>query len=132
MKTDRLGKFLLAVIAVLLVQIAVQNLRKPIEPVHAAAPTRQAWEYKFIQRTFRFERGSASGTSSWSEDGKSLAVDEDDSSPLIQKFSDLGSQGWELVTDTPFSLSGRMYPKIEASANGVTTAEKWTFKRPKQ
>lgn len=132
MKPDRLGNFLLAVIAVSLLQIAGQNLWKPILPVHAAAPTKQTWEYKFIQRSFRFEHGSAAGTLSWKEDGKSLAVDEDDSIPMIRKFSDLGSQGWELVSDTPFSFSGRAYPKIEVSANGVTTAEMWTFKRPKQ
>jgi hypothetical protein len=97
--------------------------------VHAGTPQRSAYEYKFIQRTFYYDHGKAAGTSSWREDGKELPVNNDRTIALIPKFHQLGSEGWELVTDTTYSFLGKTFPNAQMAANGLTTDETWVFKR---
>jgi hypothetical protein len=131
MKTDRFTNALLSIIALALFIMAWQSLTLHSHPVQAATTTSKAWEYKFIGRTFAWKNGRMNGTAMWKEDGKTLDVPEDGNAPIGAKIQNLGSQGWELIADTPYSWRMNTSAKDDMAANGVSTDELFIFKRQK-
>ncbi|MFC5860961.1 DUF4177 domain-containing protein [Acidicapsa dinghuensis] len=151
MQSDRFTKFLLAVIALSLVALVGEGWRR--QPVVLAADgtaAKQVWEYKVIERSFRWKDNYVTGVDKWYEDGRALpAPGEDGWGALRTKLAELGAQGWELVSVTPYSDGMRMtlntnksplgltLPVSEASslsgfsAGGMTTNDQWVFKRIK-
>jgi hypothetical protein len=164
MKIDAFTKFVLGVIALALSAIAfrpwfqTEVASAQIAPAHAQpaakkAAASQQWEYKYIYR----ERGfSKIKDNQWiTGDWGFWQEDEDKLLPMPvemgKKLTQLGQDGWELVTVEPISTMATSYlfgttsicqqgafatcptaAKLDGnSTNGVTTAEKWLFKRPK-
>lgn len=96
---------------------------------------RQTWEYKVIFRYRGFE-GARQGENfqragdwyAWSDNAKDLPTPVD----MVEKLTELGDQGWELVSVTARSgyLGGL---EIHAAGDfaGFTSDEIWVFKRPK-
>jgi hypothetical protein len=135
MQTDRFTKAVLSVIALSVVVLAGQNWSTTAH----AATTRQAWEYKRLGRTFGMDRrsGTIAGVASLLEDGAVLPAGTDAGA----KIAEFGSQGWELVSVTAYSQMAQtqsqsaestLGPFVGQSMSGVTTADIWIFKRPKQ
>jgi len=117
MKTDLFTKTTLAVITLALVVIAGQGRLNRITTVHAAPVQQQRWDYKMIRIKFRWQNNVADGIDFVSDGGTKL-----DGQPNILDFTrNLGTQGWELVSVTPFSLW---------SSGGSSTDEVMMFKRP--
>jgi hypothetical protein len=91
-------------------------------------PTHENWEYKFISWSYGFEGPSVGGYTSWKEDGRDLPL-VDGKADLGGKIQALGLQGWELVSDTPYSRHMNVSPENHVAANGVSTDEMLIFKR---
>lgn len=139
MPTNRYTKVLLTVGVLLLAVIALRPIINPDLAAQAqvSKSSRQQWEYKVIVRSFKWDdKATISGTSSMSEDNKALSGTD-----MLAKLAELGAQGWELVGVTPYSEytqtrtaspSGNTDgPFIGWSMNGLTTTDKWIFKRAK-
>jgi hypothetical protein len=98
---------------------------------------RQTWEYKTILRSRGFAAAEenvqrAGEWDSWSEDGKRLPSPVD----IRAKLTQLGEQGWELVSVTPRSsvLGGHETTDdggVSSDYAGFTSDETWVFKRLK-
>ena len=136
MRTDKLTTSLLAIIALSLAVLAGENFRSRSTVVHAAPVSTQAWEYKSIVRVFECKNGQMQGVTSMSEDQKPLPAVVD----IVAKLNELGDQGWELVSVTPYSsysqagtstANSTQGPAAGYSWNGVTSLDRWIFKRPK-
>lgn len=153
MQNDRIIKLLLAVIALSLLALVGEGWRRqPVAVLAAdASAQKQVWEYKVIERSFRWKDSYVAGVDKWYEDGRALpAAGEDAWGALRAKLAELGAQGWELVSVTPYSDNMRMtlntnrsplgltLPVSEASslsgfsAGGAATNDQWVFKRLKQ
>lgn len=87
------------------------------QPVHAAV--RQQWDYSIIVRQREFDSFNRPGdwSHAWKDDADISASD------MNRTVQQMGAQGWELVGVYTYS-SG---PLI-----GVTTDDRWVFRRPKQ
>jgi hypothetical protein len=130
MKTDTFTKTTFATVALALVVLAGENINRNLNEVHAA--TTEAWQYKFIHRQFTpdFESGQVRGDS-WVEDGQTSPNGKNSSDTLGARIQELGSQGWELVTDTAFSTHANQNPQKPYAWNGVVSDELLIFKRRK-
>jgi hypothetical protein len=132
MKNTRLSTSFLGLIVVLLAVLAAENFKSQSSVVLAAPAVRQQWEYKRISCDFKFTNHTYDGIDSWQEDGKDLPKPVDMDSKLAQ----LGAQGWELVSVTPYATwfepisSGRASGSV-VSTSGVTTFNMYIFRRPK-
>jgi hypothetical protein len=73
---------------------------------------------------------SVGGYTSWKEDGLDLPL-VDGKADLGGKISALGLQGWELVSDTPYSRHMKVSPDNHVAANGVSTDEMLIFQEAK-
>jgi hypothetical protein len=130
MKNNRTSAAFLGLIVVLLAVLAAQNFKPLLSVVFAAPAMRQQWEYKRISREFKFNNYEFD---SWSEDGKDLPKPVE----LNAKLAQLGAQGWELVSVTPYSSwfrpvsSGNVSGSV-VGTSGLTTSDVYVFKRPKQ
>jgi hypothetical protein len=139
MKNDTFTKLLLSTISAALVVLALQSFRGQTPTVQAGG--RQGWEYKTITRSFGFKDGVYVGVNWWTEDSNStllpLPAAGTEGSAMRAKISELGGQGWELVSVTAYSwnysVDRRMGngPYVYTMLNGVSTDEEWVFKRPK-
>ena len=160
MKPDLFTKVALAVIAIMLALAAVKPLVSPDVAVRAQAgnvqrsshdQARQAWEYTIIKlgRSFTPEADGvylAGDWETWRQDGNKLATPVD----IVKKLSQLGGDGWELVSvnaessNATSSLEGRTSTICSgalcrptdaqlqgASMAGASNGEVWVFKRPK-
>ncbi len=120
-----------------LVVVAVLCLGGWIGYGQRTSSVRQTWEYKTILRSRGFAAGEenlqrAAEWSSWAEDKKPLPTPVD----ITAKLTQLGEQGWELVSVTPRSslLGGHESSDeggVSADYAGFTTDETWVFKRLK-
>jgi hypothetical protein len=81
--------------------------------------------------TVNLQTGSAWGTDHWTEDGNQLQGFGNDGGGLGARIQALGSQGWELVGDAVYSNKMNLNNTRTMAANGVSTAEMFTFKRRK-
>ena len=98
---------------------------------------RQTWEYKTVLRSRGFAAAEeklqrAAVWDSWAEDKQPLAAPVD----ITAKLTQLGDQGWELVSVTPRSslLGGHETSEeggVSSDYAGFTTDETWVFKRLK-
>ena len=98
---------------------------------------RQTWEYKTVLRSRGFaaaeeNHSRAAAWDSWAEDGKTLPTPVN----ITAKLTQLGEQGWELVSVTPRSSLLGGYESsdeggVSADYAGFTTDETWVFKRLK-
>ena len=120
-----------------LVVVAVLCLGGWIGYGQRTSSARQTWEYKTIHRSRGFAAAEenlqrAGEWDSWAEDGKRLPTPVD----ITAKLTQLGVQGWELVSVTPRSslLGGHESSDeggVSADYAGFTTDETWVFKRLK-
>jgi hypothetical protein len=141
MKTDHISKLVLAIIAIALVTLSVEHWQFRLNTVHAAVPSRQQWEYKVIWRAFYYENGDFQGPSEWREDQTMLPnpPKKDMGAALNTKLAELGAQGWELVSTTPYATnyqvnterwgSGINEAETQIHANGTTFNDMLVFKR---
>jgi hypothetical protein len=100
----------------------------------------QKWEYIYILRTRRIKVNKAlesSRLSKWEDhlicsDGSNKTLPEDG---LIDSMNELGYEGWELVTSigtsSEYSLNYSA-PFSNQNTAGLTTEERYVFKRPKE
>jgi hypothetical protein len=136
MKTDPVTKFLLAVIAVALVYIAGQGALNLVTPVHAATAG-SAFEYKYILKFTApdWNSGYFGGTATWLENGNQPPEGfSNDETGLGKRFQALGADGWELVSDVAISNHinvAKLNDSKTNAMNGVTTSERFMFKRKK-
>jgi hypothetical protein len=132
MKTDTVTIGLLGVIALALVFIACQGALKHITPVQAAT-TGTPYEYKFITRDIKadFQNGYAGGNGTWKEDGKIPRDELNNDRGLEARIQQIGSEGWELAADVVFSEHMKVNAQKNLASNGVSTGERFIFKRPK-
>lgn len=126
MKTHTLTNTLLAVITVALVVIAVRGHFTHNVTVSAAGFPR--WQYKFVDRSYSYNGNGTFAASTWKEDGQSPPDAANNIGGLGSRIQVLGSQGWELVSDTAFSENGGFNPQGHVAANGVTTRESLIFR----
>ena len=129
MRTTKYTAFVLSVMALALVVLAGEEFRDRTTVVHAAG-LRQAWEYKFVERGYKGQNGDITVTAYWKEDGNTPPADQNNTSGLSARVRVLGSQGWELVSDTPYSRHMKVDAANGLAANGVTSDETLIFKRP--
>jgi hypothetical protein len=126
---------MLTIIASALVAIACQGLLNPTTTAHAAsASTAQAYEYKTVIRynSINSESGYVGGTKSWKEDAADPPSGySNDDSGLGVRIRDLENQGWEMIANVPFSNLMNVNDAKTRSLNGVTTSERFIFKRKK-
>lgn len=129
MRTDIYTKAVLTGICLALFLIAGMGWIVPEASVHAA-PTpppvsTQTWEYKIYVRSWAWKTNDDGYDFFWdkstcSEDGNAAHCD------VGTALDQIGAQGWELVSVEPrASHAGNAWA-------GATTAEAWTFKRPKR
>lgn len=132
MKTDTVTKALLGIIALALAFIAGQDALNHITPVQAAS-TGTAYEYKFITRDIKadLQNGYVGGNGTWKEDGKIPRDELNNDGGLGARIQQLGSEGWELAADVAFSERMNVNAQRNMAANGVSTSEKFIFKRRK-
>jgi hypothetical protein len=111
MKPDTYTKVMIAVVGAMLIVFALKPLVLPGTIASAqgqkssAGIGRQAWEYKIIARSRGFKTEAGDGRwqamewNYWSEDQKELSLPVN----IDAKLSQLGAQGWELVSVEPRS-----------------------------
>lgn len=114
MKTDIFAKTMLAIVVLALLVIAIEHIN-PLKVVHAQAAPR--WEYSRISANYRWQNGRVEGIASINQDGKTLS----ENSNIRDLMRDMGTKGWELVSDMPIST--------QMGLSG-TTNEILMFKRP--
>jgi hypothetical protein len=144
MQKDIWTKTVLTCIALLLAVLVVEQWTTNVMRVSAAAPAaKQAWEYKRIKwLNFDVKDGQFVTSDKWFEDG----VEQKTGLELSKKFTELGSQGWELVVGIPTADTyPKFFPVIVGKSfgdnyegnvgkditNGTTTSVYLIFKRPK-
>jgi hypothetical protein len=129
MRTTQYTAFVLSVIALALIVLAGEELRDRTTVVHAAG-SRQGWEYKFVERGYKGQNGNITVTAYWKEDGNPPPPDQNNIGGLSARVRALGSEGWELVSDTAYSRHMKVDTTNGLAANGVTSDETLIFKRP--
>ena len=85
-----------------------------------SSPARQTWDYKWISVARGVE--SNQDWSVWAEDDKPLRGPVN----IAPKIKELGDQGWELVSVTPYSNHS-----CNQGCAGFTSQATYYFKRPK-
>ena len=126
MKTDGLSKTLLAFIALAVVLIIGQGWNNHISTVQAASG--QIWEYKFLNWSYIGDIHSLDHVVLFKEDGNVIPASEDGQVPNVgKKIQQLGSNGWELATNSTYSRHAVF--TNGTPANGLTTDEMLIFKR---
>lgn len=84
----------------------------------------QKWDYKFILRYRTLNNVYLAGDWEAKDNGKPIGKVD-----LVVVASQLGAEGWELVSIVPRSSTAVVADKMPTG--GVTTEELWVFKRPK-
>ena len=132
MTNNRFTSLLLTVIALCLILLVAENWKSKTTTVQAAAVTR--YEYKVLVRGRGLSKqGDFYGVNDWNQWWEDGSDENKGSLDMVKKSKELGAQGWELVAVIPeagnATYSG-LSDGLGYTSGGVTSVEKWIFKRP--